>query len=331
MQGKNIVDYVDPDIEQRLLELEKEEELLEKEYLDTVAMASADSELEEDEALAVQQIRDTKKLLAAHNQLRKSTANKPRVPRTVGYKSGDQAATEMEQMGLNSAGFTERARELSRTRLAKRKRSEERSLAGMKAEDDAMDTNEDGTPARGRGRAKVRSIVRDASQNRSQSLSRIASSSRTRGASQPPSGLRDQSQAREATMVFEKKQVSRNKHEKTQRLGESDRRHFTKMPKHLFSGTQLLLSCRASLSFTHEHTHSIANMMFASVTIIHRRQERYWQDGQAINVWTRSTKCFCRTIALVTFAHSAPLEEIHGCTNNYRYVARCSGTALKYL
>jgi nucleolar GTP-binding protein len=243
MDGKNVSDYIDPDIEQKLIELEKEEDLLAAEYDNSIAMMSDDSDLDADEKAAVQQIRDTKKLLLQHNSLRKSVANKPRVPRTVGYKDATQAATDLTEMGYDVEKFQERARSLSRVKSQKRKRlasealgvSEDGDIEMNDAElngNDVVDAEDRGNHRR--GRAKVRALVREASRSRAVSEIRDKSQPPASGSKEMP--FRDVKQKEAAQKVFQAKQKSRNVHEKTQRLGESDRRFFTKMPKHLFSG-----------------------------------------------------------------------------------------------
>ena len=230
IDGKNISDYIDPDIEQKLIELENEEELLLEQYNNQLAMKSDDSELDEDEQAAVQQIRDTRILVQHTNALRKSTANKPRVPRTAGTHSTLQAVKDFSEMGLATQGFTERTKLSAEQRLARRKRAlSDVNNVDVDMTDDATHTGGINPGKHRRDRNDVRTLVRD------RSVVRAANESTNKN-TQIQRSFHDIQQATHATKLAQHEQGSRNKHEKTQRLGESDRRHFDKMPKHLFSG-----------------------------------------------------------------------------------------------
>ena len=81
MDGKNIADFVDPDILQRLDELEAEETELEK-LAAMLPEDQMDSDEEEEQQLA-DQIREKKLSLVQQHRANKRTAqNVPKIPRT---------------------------------------------------------------------------------------------------------------------------------------------------------------------------------------------------------------------------------------------------------
>jgi len=82
LDGKNIVDYVDPDIDAKLEALEREEEQVLKEHAAETAMESEESDLEEEEEAAVQAIRERKSTMRKMSHVNKSQ-NRPILPRAI--------------------------------------------------------------------------------------------------------------------------------------------------------------------------------------------------------------------------------------------------------
>jgi len=72
MDGKNIADYIDPDILQKLEELEREEES----RAEGEENEMEDEELDEGTKNKVKQIRDKKKLIVQQHRLGKNTKKK---------------------------------------------------------------------------------------------------------------------------------------------------------------------------------------------------------------------------------------------------------------
>lgn len=131
MNGKNIADYVDPDIETRLQELEEEEEQLVQEY-EAAQMENDESDLDEEEEAAVTAIRERKKTIKMM-KLVNQTQNKPMMPREVrgrrkdkhdlGARNKSVIEQKMKKLGVDASKMIERGRSLDREATRKRGRS----------------------------------------------------------------------------------------------------------------------------------------------------------------------------------------------------------------
>eukprot|EP00554_Chaetoceros_debilis_P008071 CAMPEP_0194079866 /NCGR_PEP_ID=MMETSP0149-20130528/5984_1 /TAXON_ID=122233 /ORGANISM="Chaetoceros debilis, Strain MM31A-1" /LENGTH=700 /DNA_ID=CAMNT_0038761457 /DNA_START=132 /DNA_END=2234 /DNA_ORIENTATION=- len=141
MDGKNVMDYVDPDIEAKLAMLEKEEDQLVAEA-QAAAMGDDDSDLDEEEEAAVAAIRERK----AHFHLMShvnDTQNKPIMPRNVRGKPKDmhqpglleakEIKKKMDEFGVDTSAMLERGRK--RERSVDRRRT--RSIAVSSDEEDS--------------------------------------------------------------------------------------------------------------------------------------------------------------------------------------------------
>jgi len=127
-EGHNIADYIDPDILEKLEELEREEEMREK------AGMYADDESEEDEKtkeihVLATQIRNKRKVLQVEARVRDTT--KPRLPRTARSRerSASRLRGEMENLGvdmseLNESNFSRSSSKSRPQRALKRKRED---------------------------------------------------------------------------------------------------------------------------------------------------------------------------------------------------------------
>ncbi|KAL3908258.1 MAG: hypothetical protein SGARI_003144 [Bacillariaceae sp.] len=144
IDGKNIADYVDPDVEKKLLELELEEEQLMKELEAQRMGEEPESDLDSEEEAAVEAIRDRKKIIRKMSQVNK-TENKPVIPRAArgrnkdmhqpGDRDKDVIKKKMSKLGVDASLMIERGRALDRERGRKRERSRSRA-ATMDADDD---------------------------------------------------------------------------------------------------------------------------------------------------------------------------------------------------
>jgi nucleolar GTP-binding protein len=195
MNGKNVMDFVDPDIAEKLDALEREEQKLEVEGYYNSAEEMVDSEEEETNRLA-EAIKEKKKLIIQAHRARKMMKNRPIMPRTATTKSVEEMEEQLSQLGLDTSAI--RARSLTR----KRKRSET----------DDMDIDST-TPTRG---------------SRSKSVTRSKSVVRDRSVA----GLADTKQQKETQ---KQKKLSQRKSNLFAKVGESDRSIKVKRPKHLFS------------------------------------------------------------------------------------------------
>jgi nucleolar GTP-binding protein len=225
MDGKNVYDYVDPEIEQMLEALDREEE-------ERLAAEGEEMEDDDDDGLTevereqLAQIRRKKHSLKAESKLAKS-ANHPIMPRTAGAaRRGDLSArgrsmdAHLEELGFDEdTGARKRARALSasRGRSLERKADKAKADKSVDAEGDAMDV--DGRPVK---RARSSSRARDAS---------VSRDVRANAYSSP-------AQKAEAQKIAKKKvnKLMRVKGKHTAKKGEADRHIPNLMPKHLYSG-----------------------------------------------------------------------------------------------
>lgn len=148
IDGKNIADYVDPEIEKRLADLEIEEEQLMKELEAERMGQDAESDLDSEEEAVVEAIRDRKKIARQRSQMNRSE-NKPVVPRTMRGRAKDRhqpgelnqevIKKKMERIGVDPSRMIERGRSLERGRGLKRGLSRSRSEAKETLPDEEMD------------------------------------------------------------------------------------------------------------------------------------------------------------------------------------------------
>ncbi|GBP78747.1 Nucleolar GTP-binding protein 1 [Eumeta japonica] len=205
-EGHNIADYIDPEIFEKLAELEKEEELREMAGVYAVPKIELDETMKEIKDLA-RQIRNKKAVLKDESRLVKQST-KPVMPRTSRARGRDRSTAglrqEMEKLGVDMSD-TKNAH-FTRTRGHSRSRSKSVPATAEGVE---------GPPAK---RAR-----KDVSVGRS--------------VSRPPrdeQGIKDvvlQKKAKKMAHVAIAKKVK-----KMGLKGEADRFIGTKMPKHLFSG-----------------------------------------------------------------------------------------------
>ncbi|XP_041986754.1 nucleolar GTP-binding protein 1 [Aricia agestis] len=197
-EGHNVADYIDPEIFDKLAELERDEALREAGGMYAVPKIELDETMREIRDLA-RQIRNKKAVLKDESLLRKQST-KPVMPRTSRARGRDRTADklrdEMEKLGVDmsetkSAHFTRADRSRSRSQSA--------------------------APAK---RARL-----DASESRARSVSRPARDTQ---------GVKDVAMQRKAKKMAH---VAISKKTKKMGLkGEADRFIGTKMPKHLFAG-----------------------------------------------------------------------------------------------
>jgi nucleolar GTP-binding protein len=120
MNGKNVADFIDPDIAEKLEALEREEEKLEAE-----GFYDSDEDIfdSEDEREAV----EAKKALGhkIHSQnVKKAMKNQSRLPRTAGLRTLSELTTELKKAGYDPSSIEARAGIIAKAQGAKRKRAE---------------------------------------------------------------------------------------------------------------------------------------------------------------------------------------------------------------
>lgn len=150
MDGKNIADFIDPDIEEKLEALEREEERLQAEgfYDSESDMYGSEDEREAAELKYAQE----KRLESQITQ--KQMKNHAKLPRTAGLRTLSDMTDALTKAGLDPSRVAERAAVIAKAQgvMKKRKRAEEGMDVDMDgAEDDGegewMDVDgEDSTP-----------------------------------------------------------------------------------------------------------------------------------------------------------------------------------------
>ena len=107
--GRNVADFVDPDIEDRLAALEAEEEKLEADgYYDE--SESMEDEDEADIRMKADMIRDKRTLMMNDARLKKSLKNKAQIPRSKKARTTSQMAAHFSKIGLDPSTTVDRAR-----------------------------------------------------------------------------------------------------------------------------------------------------------------------------------------------------------------------------
>ncbi|KAI9442475.1 P-loop containing nucleoside triphosphate hydrolase protein [Lactarius indigo] len=229
MDGKNIADFIDPDIAEKLEALEREEETLEAEgfYDDRGDMFDSDDEREAAAA----------KVALGHRleaQSKKKMKNKARLPRTAGLRTITELTTDLTRAGLDPSRVRERAVMIAKMRggavTQKRMRNEDED--GMDVDGDGddeaaweevdggedVDTMEidgdgedDDNSPRKRGKANSGAVIaRKRAPNSNRQLA----------------GLRDEAQASKAIRL---RNISQRRRNMLAKAGESDRAIRVKM------------------------------------------------------------------------------------------------------
>lgn len=138
IDGKNISDYIDPDIEAKLLALENEEDQLIAE-LEAAAMGEEpESDLDSEEEAAVMAIRERKKIVRKDSRMN-NTGNKSILPRaarnrmkdkhTPGPLDADEIKKKMDSFGVDTTKMLERGRSVERGRKRERSLSRKREAS----------------------------------------------------------------------------------------------------------------------------------------------------------------------------------------------------------
>ncbi|KIJ31830.1 hypothetical protein M422DRAFT_185381 [Sphaerobolus stellatus SS14] len=228
MDGKNVADFIDPDIAEKLEALEREEERLQAEGFydeeeDIFDSADELSAAELDDA-------NTKRLESQEN---KRTRNYPKLPRTAGLRTLSEMTEKMTAAGLDPSKIQERAAVLAKAHAVarKRKRDLEADEEGMEVdgegEDEWMDVDE-GDEGKGAKKGGIRK------KRKSEGGEAVVVKKRGQPATnRQVAGLRDDTQIAKTVSLRNLAQRTPNRLAKA---GESDRAIKTKMPKHLFAG-----------------------------------------------------------------------------------------------
>ncbi|KAK0650940.1 Nucleolar GTP-binding protein 1 [Lasiodiplodia hormozganensis] len=210
--GRNVYDFIDPDIEAKLAALEAEEEQMEAD-----GRYQSDSDVEDAEEADVRYkagiIREKQAMLKNESQMKKSLKNRAQIPRTAKAKKLSQMESHLESLGHDTSSLAHRARSQSRGRSLARGRSEG-------ADGDAMDID----------KPQPSAIERAKSRARSQSTNR-----------------RDDGVTNEAARSKAERmaKLSQKKMNRMARQGEADRHTTASLNKHLLAGKRGMGSTRS--------------------------------------------------------------------------------------
>jgi nucleolar GTP-binding protein len=218
MDGKNVMDFFDADIEERLRNLDEEEAQLEASGAYDVDMD--DELLDEEDMLLYEAITEKQAIAKAVSHETKS-----RLPKQIQIRGRSEAAMreQLENVGLESDGVMEHARGRKRGRSAAAENQDNAAMEGVEGGDDNNDEEQ----------ARVIRRAREMSRGRSKSV-QARSRSATRGPTEqsvPPTQMRQ---------VEKSKKTMERQIFRYARGGEADRRHYPKLVKHMNSGKRSL-------------------------------------------------------------------------------------------
>ncbi|KAL8792325.1 MAG: hypothetical protein Q9195_005116 [Heterodermia aff. obscurata] len=200
VNGKNVYDFIDPDIESKLAALEEEEEKLEANgYYDSDE--SVEDAVEAEIRMKADLIRQKRDEIMTEAKMRKSLKNRAVIPRTAKAKKLSAMEDHLDRLGFDTTAISARARARSRGRSTVRSRVDT---------EDGMDLD---TPA-------SESALRAKSRARSQSNRR-------------EDGVADSTARSKAERLAK---LGQKKMNRMARQGEADRHTSAALPKHLFSG-----------------------------------------------------------------------------------------------
>ncbi|KAM7196397.1 P-loop containing nucleoside triphosphate hydrolase protein [Naviculisporaceae sp. PSN 640] len=212
--GKNVYDYIDKDIVEKMKALEEEEERLEKEgFYDSEEEMFDESE--EEVLQKAEYIREKHKLIRNEAKMRKSLKNRAMIPRKALKKPFSQLEDHLDQLGVDTEEINLRGRTEVRE---SRGRSLVRSR-GTTEDPDAMDVD---VPKSAQERLRSKSRPRDRS---------------VMAVNRREDGVTDEVARTKAERVAK---LGQRKMNRMARQGEADRHIGATMPKHLFAGKRTL-------------------------------------------------------------------------------------------
>eukprot|EP00008_Paramoeba_atlantica_P004468 CAMPEP_0201487596 /NCGR_PEP_ID=MMETSP0151_2-20130828/13887_1 /ASSEMBLY_ACC=CAM_ASM_000257 /TAXON_ID=200890 /ORGANISM="Paramoeba atlantica, Strain 621/1 / CCAP 1560/9" /LENGTH=679 /DNA_ID=CAMNT_0047872677 /DNA_START=135 /DNA_END=2174 /DNA_ORIENTATION=- len=201
MDGKNVADFYDEDIEEMLEVLEKEEDERIKALEQALEDGMEIEDLTEEDKLALAEWKEKKGLIKQQHDGKR--ISRPRLPRKHMASNSDLKDFEshLEKIGIDASAATSRVRERSRSR-------------GREGRDKKLGKDEVVSSGKKRARSKSQSPARSLSRSKSP-------------------GIANEKLQKQ---VIKKARKAQSEMNINARQGESDRRIPTRMPKHLFSG-----------------------------------------------------------------------------------------------
>jgi len=205
LNGKNVYDFIDPDIDAKLAALEEEEEKLEADgYYESDE--STENPEEANIRMKADLIREKRALIMNENKMRKSLKNRAVIPRSAKAKKLSEMENHLDSLGFDTTAIAARARSQPRGRSALRSRT---------GTEDAMDVD---TPVSSEA-LRSKSRARSQSNRREDGITNVAARSKA-----------------ERLAKLGQKKMNRNA-----RQGEADRHTTAALPKHLVSHCSYLV------------------------------------------------------------------------------------------
>ncbi|KAG6011208.1 Nucleolar GTP-binding protein 1 [Claviceps lovelessii] len=202
--GKNVYDFVDPDIEAKLAALEEEEEKLEQEgYYDSEE--DIDDEEEAEVLRKAELIREKQQLIRNEARMKKRLKNQAIIPRKAMKVKYSELEDALDQLGVDTTNLAERAQ----PKEPRRGRSMSRSRLGTE-DGDSMDVD-----------ASARDRLRARSKSRAPTTNRLED------------GVQDELTRSKAERIAKLNQKRMNR---MARQGEADRHTTVSLQKHLVAG-----------------------------------------------------------------------------------------------
>lgn len=211
--GKNVNDFIDPDIEAKLAALEEEEE-----QLQASGFYDDEEDIEDEEEAEIREkadyIREQRQLIRNAARSKKALKNRAIIPRSAGApKKLSEMEAHLDKLGLDHSAISERARSKSRGRRAR-------------PDVDAMDV--DGGATRSMSVAKQNKLKAiEKAKMRARSLNRRDAGISSGAASSSASIAGARTQAEKMTKLHQKKM------NRMARAGEADRHQTASIAKHL--------------------------------------------------------------------------------------------------
>lgn len=241
MDGKNVMDFFDADIEERLRQLEEEEAQLEASGAYAPEEDSED-DLDEEELMLHKAIKSKQQIARKESHESKHTTP---MPRSVSLRGRDEGEVRkrLEESGYDETHVENILEHTKSERGRKRDRSTSRAPTNNDDDDDdAMDVDNSTTTNkkkkdRGRSstsRGRSESVMAERSRSKSANATRVRSQSATRGSKEGSVAPHQNKQVQK-----DKKTLERHLFRHAKR-GEADREHYPKLVKHMNSGKRSL-------------------------------------------------------------------------------------------
>ena len=181
--GKNVYDFIDPDIESKLAALEDEEENLEaKGYYDSdIDVEDAD---EADIRMKADLIREKRELIRNEARMRKSLKNRAVIPRPARPKKLSAMEDSLDQLGFDTTNISARARSQSRGRSALRSRTGTEDVMDVDTPMSAVDALRAKSRARSQSNRREDGVTNEVARSKAERLQKLGQKKMNRMARQ---------------------------------------------------------------------------------------------------------------------------------------------------